>query len=193
MKQENYHHGDLKNALIEAGIKIVGNEGMKALSLRKVAATCGVSHAAPYNHFKTKEELLEAMQQHITNQFAEQLQETLENHTGQTDVLIELGCAYLRFFITNPHYYSFIFGQVGISCDFDSLENNSYPPFNIFKKAAIDRFRSSDKPESEYMKSILAMWSVAHGFTGFATMNTIKYSGDWENLLSEILHDNVCP
>lgn len=193
MKQENYHHGHLKNALIEAGIKIVGEEGMMALSLRKVAASCSVSHAAPYNHFKTKEELLEAMQEHITNQFAKQLQETLDNHVGNTDVLIEVGCSYLRFFMANPHYYSFVFGQLGISCDFDSMENNSYPPFNIFKKAALERFRAVNKPTGEYMKSILAMWSIVHGFTGFATMNTIKYSGNWETLLTQMLNDNVCP
>lgn len=192
MKQKNYHHGDLKNALIEAGIKIVDKEGMMALSLRKAAASCGVSHAAPYNHFKTKEELLEAMQEHITDQFAQRLQETVENHTGQTDVLMELGCAYLRFFMANPHYYSFIFGQLGVSCDFDELDNNHYPPFHIFKAAAVEKFKSENLPDSDYMKSILAMWSVVHGLTGFATMNTIKYSGDWENLLAQILHDKVC-
>ena len=43
-------------------IKLVNTEGLHSFSLRKVAAACGVSHAAPYSHFQSKEELLDAMQ-----------------------------------------------------------------------------------------------------------------------------------
>ena len=46
------NHKDLRNALIETGIQIVSTEGVNAFSLRKVAAACGVSHAAPYSHFQ---------------------------------------------------------------------------------------------------------------------------------------------
>ena len=61
MPKKQYHHKDLRNALIEKGIEIVNSEGLYSFSLRKVAAACGVSHAAPYSHFQSKEELLEAM------------------------------------------------------------------------------------------------------------------------------------
>ena len=60
-KRQTYHHKNLRNALIETGIQLVSTEGVNAFSLRKVAAACGVSHAAPYSHFQNKEELLEAM------------------------------------------------------------------------------------------------------------------------------------
>ena len=46
--KDNYHHGNLRNALIEAGLKIINESGEDSLSLRKVAAACNVSHAAPY-------------------------------------------------------------------------------------------------------------------------------------------------
>ena len=46
-QRQTYHHKDLRNALIETGIQIVNTEGVNAFSLRKVAAACGVSHAAP--------------------------------------------------------------------------------------------------------------------------------------------------
>ena len=60
-QRQTYHHKDLRNALIETGIQLVSTEGVNAFSLRKVAAACGVSHAAPYSHFQNKEELLEAV------------------------------------------------------------------------------------------------------------------------------------
>ena len=62
IKQQAYHHKNLRNALIEAGIELVSKEGINGFSLRKAAAACGVSHAAPYSHFQNKEDLLEAMQ-----------------------------------------------------------------------------------------------------------------------------------
>ena len=54
-QRQTYHHKDLRNALIETGIQLVSTEGVNAFSLRKVAAACGVSHAAPYSHFQNKE------------------------------------------------------------------------------------------------------------------------------------------
>ena len=56
--KKNYHHGGLKKALIEAGLRILKNEGFRNLSLRKVAAMAEVSVAAPYRHFRNNEELL---------------------------------------------------------------------------------------------------------------------------------------
>ncbi|HNO26668.1 MAG TPA: helix-turn-helix domain-containing protein, partial [Leptospiraceae bacterium] len=50
--KKNYHHGGLKKALIEAGLRILKTEGFRNLSLRKVAAMAEVSVAAPYRHFR---------------------------------------------------------------------------------------------------------------------------------------------
>ena len=52
---DSYHHGNLRQALIDAGIKIINESGEESLSLRKVAAECNVSHAAPYAHFNSKD------------------------------------------------------------------------------------------------------------------------------------------
>ena len=74
---DTYHHGNLRQALIEAGIRIINEQGEEQHSLRKVAATCEVSHAAPYAHFKDKEELLAAMQNSVNEQFTAQLQRAI--------------------------------------------------------------------------------------------------------------------
>ena len=58
---DSYHHGDLRNALVAAGLEILTQDGDKTLSLRKVARRAGVSHAAPYRHFSSKEALLTAI------------------------------------------------------------------------------------------------------------------------------------
>ena len=93
-QRQTYHHKDLRNALIETGIQLVSTEGVNAFSLRKVAAACGVSHAAPYSHFQNKEELLEAMQLFITNRFSKQLESTVQKNNNVVEILKDMGIAY---------------------------------------------------------------------------------------------------
>ena len=62
---DKYHHGDLRNALIEEGIKMINSSGEQTLSLRKLAEKCGVSMAAPYAHFKNKEEMVNAIKEYL--------------------------------------------------------------------------------------------------------------------------------
>lgn len=90
-QRQTYHHKDLRNALIETGIQLVSTEGVNAFSLRKVAAACGVSHAAPYSHFQNKEELLEAMQLFITNRFSKQLESTVQKNNNVVEILKDMG------------------------------------------------------------------------------------------------------
>ena len=59
--KKTYHHGDLRNALLAAALALVEEDGLEGLSLRKVAARVGVSHAAPEHHFPTLRHLMNAM------------------------------------------------------------------------------------------------------------------------------------
>jgi AcrR family transcriptional regulator len=61
MPSKKYHHGDLKNSLVRAGVDILSEQGTRGLSLRKVAERAGVSHNAPYSHFPDKQALIAAI------------------------------------------------------------------------------------------------------------------------------------
>ena len=106
-QRQSYHHKDLRKALIETGIELVSKEGVSAFSLRKVAAACGVSHAAPYSHFQNKEELLNAMQIFITDRFSKLLENTIEKNGNVAEVLKDMGIAYVSFFAETPLIFSF--------------------------------------------------------------------------------------
>ena len=94
-----YHRKDLKNLLIEKGIEIVNTEGLQSFSLRKAAAACKVSHAAPYSHFHNKEELLAAMQLHITERFSKTLEAAVAENQQPAYLLKTLGIASVSFFL----------------------------------------------------------------------------------------------
>ena len=96
---DNYHHGNLRQALIDAGIKIINESGEANLSLRKAAALCRVSHAAPYAHFKDKDELIEAIRASVTGQFMEELSAAADDAGDPESALINMGRSYIAFFV----------------------------------------------------------------------------------------------
>ena len=109
--KDHYHHGNLKQELINTGIRIINTEGEQALSLRKVAAACGVSHSAPYAHFQDKEQLLEAMKATVTELFTQQLNEAVAEAGGESaeKAIVAMGRSYVKFFMEHPDYYIFLF------------------------------------------------------------------------------------
>lgn len=111
MKDKTYHHGDLRRALIEMGIKFIKQEGEESLSLRKIAEMCGVSNAAPYAHFKTKDEFIVAMQRYIMDLFAATLEKTVMEYKDSPSLLPMLGKTYVMFFYQNPFYFDFLFSR----------------------------------------------------------------------------------
>ena len=60
-KNQHYHHGDLKRVLIKTAVDLISEQGTGDLSLRKIAQRAGVSHTAPYRHFKDKNAILVAV------------------------------------------------------------------------------------------------------------------------------------
>lgn len=190
MIHTSYHHGDLRNALIETGIELINKEGPEQLSLRKVAAACGVSQAAPYSHFKNKNELLSAMQMHVTELFMQDLNKAIASCPNANDpyVLIQIGKAYILFFINNPQYFTFLFSnpimEINLAIDIDS--ENSFLPFALFKTTAIRIFKN-EMTKEKLEDTIISMWATVHGLTSIATMKNVHYDKSWESKIEDII------
>lgn len=105
-----YHHGDLRNALLEAARAILEEESLADLSLRAVARRAGVSHAAPYRHFPNHEALLVEL---AIEGFAE-LRETIATASKVSaldpDRITKIGAAYMRFVARRPALSRLMFG-----------------------------------------------------------------------------------
>ena len=105
-----FHHGDLRNALIQSGLQILAEESIQALSLRKVARLAGVSEAAPYRHFKDKEALLAAIAEQGFIQLSERLEAVEAQFAEQADKLFYQSCrTYIDFALENPHAMRMMF------------------------------------------------------------------------------------
>ncbi|WP_238918409.1 TetR/AcrR family transcriptional regulator [Clostridium sp. YIM B02555] len=195
MEIEKYHHGDLKESLIKMGLKLYNEEGADKFSIRKVAALCNVSHAAPYKHFKNKEELIDAISEYVFNNFQSSLTEIVENYKADPyERLIALGKRYVSFMVENPDYLQFAFlkkSDSNIVVEEKKLNNVNHRSFNVFKECAVDFLRSIDVKEEEYAQNIIAMWSMVHGLSTMLAYKTFVYEGNYIELVENILRNNL--
>ena len=110
-ERETYHHGDLRQALIEAALELVSEKDVESVSLREVARRVGVSHAAPYRHFADKDALLAAVAQEGFQMLHHRLETVL--HKALLDPLKRLqdiGVAYVDFALEHSSHYRLMFG-----------------------------------------------------------------------------------
>ncbi len=113
MAKEQYHHGDLKNALIGAGIEVLAKEGIHGLSLRKVAQRAGVSHAAPYAHYADKQALVAAISTEGYRRLYETLRALIARYSGDPlRQLVEAAWAYTHFALQAPDHFKITFSGV---------------------------------------------------------------------------------
>lgn len=169
---------------------MIQEKGIENLSLRKLSAICNVSEAAPYSHFKSKDDLLINMQEYITQQLLGCLESAYEN-TEKKDVpksILNMGKAYVLFFIQYPEYYTFLFAQpcVKIDLSMNSCED-SFVPFQYFKEKPYLVYRIKGFTDEQIKYGIIAMWAKVHGIAAIASMKYVKKDFDWEEALDRIL------
>jgi AcrR family transcriptional regulator len=106
-----YHHGDLRRALVEATLNAIEADGAQGITLRGVARAAGVSHMAPYNHFADKAALLAAAAAAGFRRLRAAMEERMTRHpAGDPRRLQDAGIAYAIFAVENPELFRLMFG-----------------------------------------------------------------------------------
>lgn len=176
MSHKPYHHGDLKSALIQAAQKMLREKGADALSLRAIAAEVGVSHMAPYTHFKNKKELLQAIAASGFDDLTERLLRVRQQYTKPSELVLNYGVEYVQFAVENPAIYRLMLSQVdtggrrnrsdAVASPFSisispQLENSTQKPFKLLRAA----FESTGADEMHVTARALSAWSMVHGMS----------------------------
>ena len=192
--EDKYHHGNLKQALIDAGIRIINKEGEQGLSLRKVAAACGVSHSAPYAHYKDKDELLSAIKESVTEQFTEYLNKAVDGMKEESTekAIVAMGRSYVKFFIDNPDYYQFLFYNQKITVHLmtGEIHEEDYPPYLLLKALFLRYLDEKGIKLSDEDKEIelIKIWSTVQGIASIACMENVTTSKPWETYLDKLIN-----
>lgn len=100
-----------KIALIQAGIHEIREYGLNGMSMRRIAAACGVSCATPYKHFKNRDEFILAMFSYIHQRWTAVQEEILRTYSEPRRQIVETCMTYIRFLCDNPDFRAILFLQ----------------------------------------------------------------------------------
>ena len=160
---KTYHHGDLKNTLIQAGLAILAAEGYAALSLRKVARHAGVSHTAPYNHFANKDALIGAIAAEGFNRLAQSMMRAMApSPDDPRQQLLEIGWGYVQFALENPDHLRVMFLDISGGMTLGQLPEH-VDPFAILLRTMQACQAAGVVVAGDSMQLAFAAWSMVHG------------------------------
>lgn len=159
----SHHHGNLRKALIDAGVKLLREGGLEALTLRQAAAVAGVSHAAPAHHFKSLSILRSAIAAAGFELFdASMHREMGKVSSSDPSEILRAACrGYILFAIENPALFSLMFGGTELDRKEELLGNSSTKAYETLTQICVPF--STGKESLENMR--IFVWSLVHGFT----------------------------
>jgi AcrR family transcriptional regulator len=165
MTTKAYHHGDLRQSLIEATLVLLQTKDVKSLSLREVARQAGVSHTAPYRHFADKADLLATVAQEGFVAFGQALQAAVEqNQARPIDSLIALGEAYIHFALEHPAHFRVMFSHFPTGLAPDSpLSAIADGTFDILVKVIASGQTAGVIQPGDPVEMAIGRWALVHG------------------------------
>jgi AcrR family transcriptional regulator len=193
-RERGYHHGNLREALLQAALDLIGQKGAAGFTFADAARMAGVSPAAPYRHFRDRDELLSSIAQRGFEQFEAALSEAWDDGRPDTITAFErVGRAYLNFAREQPALYSAMF-ESGIPIDMNpTLAAAGERAFAIIRAAAerLAALAPPGVPRPPAMMMALHIWSMSHGVAslfarGDAARRKLPMSPD-ELLEAEVL------
>lgn len=199
MSTSGYHHKNLKDELIENGLKLFDEVGYDKFSMRKVAKACGVSEAAPYRHFENKDSLIAAIIAQAYHKFDLVLNESIARYPDDAGKqLREMAFLYIKFFVENPEYLRFFFfSDVNktLAGKYGSLFENMEQPYKTFVHS-VERYKERlDKVEpgkkADINALVLACWGLAHGIAVLISRDDFRYKGDCMELVKKIIWSDL--
>ncbi|OBI51822.1 TetR family transcriptional regulator [Mycobacterium kyorinense] len=161
-----YHHGDLRTALIDAGLVLTRSGGPDALTIREATRRVGVSPNAAYRHFADREALLRAVATAIQHRMAAQMHSSthprgsIELQAGAR--LRAVGLGYIKFALDEPGWFSTAF--FGADLAYDPTETGIAPPYLALVEALDAMVKAGVMPAERRADAEWPCWSAVHGF-----------------------------
>jgi AcrR family transcriptional regulator len=163
----SYHHGDLRRSLIEAGRMLLARNGTGGLSLREVAKVAGVSHTAPYRHFKDKADLLAAIAETGFEQLRADAQSTALNYIDDPlQQYTHCAARYVRFTVENLETAQLMFGGgIDMRSAPPSLKQASWATFELLINVIENGKKAGLYKAVDTMDLAVTTWSGIHGLS----------------------------
>ncbi|MEJ7758283.1 MAG: TetR/AcrR family transcriptional regulator [Gemmatimonadaceae bacterium] len=166
-KQEGqYHHGDLRRAMLQAAVRTIDRHGVEAVTLRAVGASLGVSRTALYRHFQNKSSLLTAVAAEGFTTLRELLLEAWKGGGRGLKAFAAMGRAYVRFAIEHPAHYRVMFGGFPIddACE-PELKDSGTNAFMALVDALAALQQAGLVRKDDVQRQAAFVWATVHGIS----------------------------
>jgi AcrR family transcriptional regulator len=174
-RKADYHHGDLRRALIETAVKTIAKHGVDALSLRELATRAGVSPGAPYHHFANRGELLASIAEEGFARLEAQLIAARDTAPYDAGARLEaLGLAYIKFAISSVGYFRVMFHGGSTS---SGPSDAGLRAFHILRDAVVACQNAGQAPKGDATGLVLVAWSAVHGFATLWVDRALPFDG----------------
>ena len=168
-----YHHGDLRRTLVTAAMELINETQQWEFSLREVARRAGVSHNAPYAHFRTKRELLGAIAATGFQTLRAAMLAAADSGVTSREKLKAIGLAYLQFGQGNRAHYRLMFGPTlsdstegPPSEALEAARNSRAVLEDAIRQGALDgEFNVDPQDPAALAAGVFGAWSLVHGLT----------------------------
>jgi AcrR family transcriptional regulator len=157
-----YHHGDLRAALIEAGLQLTRAGGPEALTIRAATRRVGVSPNAAYRHFADREALLQAVATAIQHRMTARMRTSVRRR-GSAELLQAVGIGYIKFALDEPGWFAVaFFGAI------QPDETSAAPPYLALVEALDAMVDTGALSLARRDGAEWPCWSAVHGFAELA-------------------------
>ncbi|MBB1490093.1 MULTISPECIES: TetR/AcrR family transcriptional regulator [unclassified Paracoccus (in: a-proteobacteria)] len=165
MARDSYHHGNLRQALVQATVALIEKKGPAAFTLAEAARQAGVSAAAPYRHFTGREQLLEEVARQGFIDFAARLEAAFDDgRPSALSAFLRMGEAYLGFAAEKPGFYMAMFESgLSISGNADLALAAQAAEAALFRgaEALFARLPTARRPPATMVAN--HVWAMSHG------------------------------
>lgn len=176
VKESNYHHGNLREKILQTAFELLDDEGIEAVGIRKIARELEVAHSAPANHFKNKQALLIALAtesfRHLLSIIEKEIPKKTSNlrlaiHTFSNTIL-EFGLKYPNRYklLWRREYSEYQDGELGAAMD------------DIYAQLTAILGEHAKNKQVDVESQAIALWSLVHGYVLLRLDETLKEGHD---------------
>jgi AcrR family transcriptional regulator len=174
-----YHHGDLRRDLLDQALALAEEKGPAALTLREAARRAGVTEAAPYRHFRSKDALVAALAAEGFAALFQRTERSLARAGADSRArLVALGAAYVRFARDRPAHFHVMFGrEIAGSHGFREVRESAQACFGALLREVTDAQRTGALRGRDPRGPALALWSALHGLASLHVEGLLERQG----------------
>ena len=150
-----------RDALIEAGIREIHANGLQNFSIRRVAASCGISCATPYKHFKDRDDFILAMFRYVNQQWYAIQSELVSAPLSPREMILETCITYIHFLVDNTSYHTLVLTK---NENLNETQIKERSEISEISKKLIDTYcRQVQMPEEDRVRKTFLVRSLLYG------------------------------